>query len=72
MVDKELVSKGEPQRYGTQFKGVEGQMAMIAVEDPAGLDARRAMVFLMPIRAYEAMLSEQYHLKVSDSVAGAR
>jgi hypothetical protein len=72
VVDKELVSEGKPQRYGTQFKVVDGKMAMIAVEDPAGLDARRAMVFLMPIKEYEAMLSEQYHLKVSDSVAGAR
>jgi len=72
VVDKELVSEGKPQRYGTQFKVVDGTMAMIAVEDPAGLDARRAMVFLMPIKAYEAMLTETYHLKLSDAVVGAR
>jgi hypothetical protein len=72
VVDKELVSEGKLQRYGTQFKVVDGQMAMIAVEDPEGLDARRAMVFLMPIKAYEAMLEETYHLKLSDAVVGAR
>jgi len=69
VVDKELVSEGKAQRYGTQFRVVDGKMAMIAVEDPAGLDARRAMVFLAPIKVYEAMLSEQYHLKLSDGVA---
>ncbi|HSY36626.1 MAG TPA: DUF6624 domain-containing protein [Acidobacteriaceae bacterium] len=72
VVDKELVGEGKLQRYGTQFKVVDGKMAMIAVEDPAGLDARRAMVFLMPIKAYEEMLSEQYHLKVSDAVVAAK
>ena len=72
VVDKELVSEGKPQRYGTQFKVVDGKMAMIAVEDPAGLDARRAMVFLAPIKVYEAMLEEKYHLQLSDQVVGAR
>jgi len=68
VVDKELVSEHKLQRYGTQFKVVDGGMAMIAVEDPAGLDARRAMVFLMPIKAYEGVLEQTYHLKVSDGV----
>jgi hypothetical protein len=72
VVDKELVSEHKLQRYGTQFKVVDGAMAMFAVEDPAGLDARRAMVFLMPIKAYEGMLSETYHLKVSDEVVAAK
>ena len=68
LVDKELVSEHKLQRYGTQFKFVDGKMAMDAVEDPEGLDARRAMVFLMPIKAYEGMLEQMYHLKVSDTV----
>jgi hypothetical protein len=72
VVDKELVSEGKPQRYGTQFKVVDGKMAMIAVQDPAGLDARRAMVFLAPIKVYEAMLEEKYHLGLSDAVVGAK
>ncbi len=72
VVDKELVSEGKLQRYGTQFKVVDGKMAMIAVEDPAGLDARRAMVFLMPIKAYEEMLEQTYHLPLSDAVVPAK
>jgi hypothetical protein len=68
VVDKELVSEHKLQWYGTQFKVVDGGMAMFAVEDPAGLDARRAMVFLMPIKAYEGMLEQTYHLKLSDTV----
>jgi hypothetical protein len=68
VVDKELVSEGKLQRYGTQFKEVSGQMEMFAVEDPEGLEARRASVFLMPIKAYEGILEQMYHLKVSDQV----
>ncbi len=73
VVDKELVSEGKLQRYGTQFKLVDGntKIAMFAVEDPAGLDARRAMVFLMPIRAYEETLEKGYHVQLSDEVVGA-
>jgi hypothetical protein len=73
VVDKELVSEGKLQRYGTQFKLVDGntKIAMFAVEDPAGLDARRAMVFLAPIRAYEETLEKGYHVQLSDEVVGA-
>jgi hypothetical protein len=72
VVDKQLVSEGKPQRYGTQFRVADGKMAMIAVEDPAGLDARRAMVFLAPIKVYEAMLAETYHLTLSEQVVEAK
>lgn len=71
VVDKELVSEGKLQRYGTQFKFVDGKMAMFAVEDPEGLDARRAMVFLMPISAYEQILEKAYHLQVSGQIVSA-
>ncbi len=72
VVDKELVSEGKPQRYGTQFKVMDGKMAMIAVEDPEGLDARRASVFLMPMAVYEQLLMQMYHMEVSDRVASDR
>jgi hypothetical protein len=72
VVDKELVSEGKKQRYGTQFKEVNGKMEMFAVEDPEGLDARRASVFLMPMEAYEQLLTQMYHLQVSDQVASAK
>ena len=72
VVDKELVSEGKLQRYGTQFKEVNGQMAMFAVEDPEGLDARRASVFLMPMDAYKELLTQIYHQQVSGQVVAAK
>ncbi|MGA7158239.1 MAG: DUF6624 domain-containing protein [Acidobacteriaceae bacterium] len=72
VVDKELVSEGKPQRYGTQFKVVGGKMAMIEVEDPEGLDARRAVVFLPPTKVYEGMLEKRYGMVVSEQVVPAR
>jgi hypothetical protein len=71
VIDKELVSEGKLQRYGTQFKFVDGAMAMYGVEDPGGLDARRARVFLPPMEYYKQMLSEMYHLKASNKIVSA-
>jgi hypothetical protein len=71
VVDKELVSEGKLQRYGTQFKFVKGAMAMYAVENPGGLDARRARVFLPPMDAYKQMMSEIYHLKATNQIVMA-
>jgi hypothetical protein len=71
VIDRQLVSEGQLQRYGTQFKVVDGQMAMFGVEDPAGLDARRAKVFLPPLDAYKQQLEGMYHLKVSGKVVMA-
>ena len=71
VVDKELVSEGKLQRYGTQFKFVDGEMAMYAVEDPSGLDARRGRAFLPPMEIYKQMLSGMYHLKVSNQIVTA-
>ncbi|CAN5425567.1 hypothetical protein BH10ACI4_BH10ACI4_21940 [soil metagenome] len=68
VVDKELVSEGKPQRYGTQFKLVDGGMAMYAVEDPGGLDGIRARVFLPPMEVYKKTLSEMYHLKATNKI----
>ncbi len=71
VIDKELVSEGKLQRYGTQFKFVDGEMAMYGVEDPGGLDARRATVFLPPMDYYKQMLSQMYHLKASNKIVSA-
>jgi hypothetical protein len=71
VIDKELVSEGKLQRYGSQFKFVPGGMAMYAVEDPAGLEVRRARVFLPPMDAYKQMMSEIYHLKATNQIVMA-
>jgi hypothetical protein len=71
VIDKELVSEGKLQRYGSQFKVADGGLAMFGVEDPAGLDQRRATVFLPPMALYKQMLGEMYHLKVTDKIVSA-
>jgi hypothetical protein len=71
VIDKELVAEGKLQRYGSQFKFINGAMAMYAVEDPATLDQRRAKVLLPPMDVYKELLSQIYHLKATDDVVMA-
>ena len=68
VIDKQLVATGKPQRYGTQFKMVDGQMAMISVEDPGGLDNLRTRALLPPMDEYKQTLARMYHLKVSNKI----
>ncbi len=67
-VDKELVSEGKLQRYGSQFKFVDGEAMMVAVEDPANLDRRRAQAMLPPMEVYRKLLGDMYHVKISDMI----
>jgi hypothetical protein len=68
VIDKELVARGQLQRYGSQFKLVNGEMAMFAVEDPAGLDRRRADALLPPMDVYRKVLMDLYHFKISNQI----
>ena len=71
VIDKELVAEGKLQRYGSQFRMMDGAMAMFGVEDPGTLDARRAKVFLPPMDVYKQLLSEMYHVKTTDKIVSA-
>lgn len=71
VIDKELVSEGKLQRYGTQFKYVDGAMAMYGVEDPGGLDTERARLGLPPMDVYKQQLEAMYHLKATEKVVMA-
>jgi hypothetical protein len=71
VVDKELVSEGKLQRYGSQFKAVNGGMAMYGVEDPDHLDERRAKALLPPIKVYKEILERMYHLKATNAIVSA-
>jgi len=71
VIDRELLSEGKLQRYGTQFKNVDGELAMYGVEDPGGLDARRARVLLPPMDYYKQTLSQMYHLKIGNKIVSA-
>jgi hypothetical protein len=71
VVDKELVSEGKLQRYGSQFKAVDGGMAMYGVEDPDQLDQRRAKALLAPMKVYKEVLERMYHLKATNAIVSA-
>jgi hypothetical protein len=71
VIDKELVAEGKLQRYGTQFKRIDSGIALYGVEDPAGLDERRAKVFLPPLEYEKQRMSQMYHLPVSKQVVMA-
>jgi hypothetical protein len=71
VVDRELVSEGKLQRYGSQFKAVNGGMAMYGVEDPDQLDQRRAKALLPPMTVYRETLERMYHLKATNAIVSA-
>lgn len=58
--DRIAVFEGRPQRYGTQLDWDEhGQLSPHTVEDPSGLDQRRAEVGLEPVQAALDRLRER-------------
>lgn len=71
VIDRELVSEGRLQRYGSQFKVLNGGMAMYGVEEPAQLDRRRAQALLPPIKVYREQLEAMYHLKATNTIVSA-
>jgi hypothetical protein len=57
LLDRVLMHRGEPQVYGTQYRGVgNGPLEMWTVRDPSGLDQRRAALGLEPEAVYRARL----------------
>ena len=68
VIDKDLIAHGQPQRYGSQFKLVNGEMAMYAVEDPGALDRMRAEALLPPMDVYRKNLIDIYHFNISKQI----
>lgn len=60
LTDRVLTNEDEPQRYGTQFRIVDGRLVAYPIDDPAGLDARRAAMGLAPMSEYMRVLRESY------------
>lgn len=58
--DRVSVAKGEPQRYGTQFRSVAGVSHPQPIADYEGLEARRAETGLQTMREYGCLL-QQFH-----------
>lgn len=71
LTDRVLVAQGKPQRYGTQFQTLDGRNVLTQVEDPAGLDARRAAMDMFPIRSYACVMERSAGMAVDLSVLGA-
>jgi hypothetical protein len=70
LTDRVRTNAGQPQLYGTQFQIRDGRLVAHPIEDPAGLDARRAAMGLAPMAEYVARLRETYDGPV-DSVPSA-
>jgi hypothetical protein len=64
LTDRILVSRGLPQRYGSQFDLVEGRLVPSAIENIRELDARRASMGLPTMATYVSKLAEVYKLPV--------
>jgi hypothetical protein len=58
--DRVLTDEGKPQRYGTQFRIVDGELIPYPIEEPETVDERRARVGLMPMAEYVKLLEETY------------
>lgn len=56
LTDRVLVNERKPQRYGTQFWTVNGELEPRPIEDEANVDQRRAEVGLEPMDAYRRRL----------------
>ncbi|MCD9005465.1 hypothetical protein LDO31_04280 [Luteimonas sp. XNQY3] len=65
LTDRVLLAEGQPQRYGTQFQThADGVMRLRPVEDPDGLEARRAAVGLPSMADYRQILRDGYGTEV--------
>ena len=65
LTDRLLVTQKKPQRYGTQFTPfVNGTTTLSPVEDPAGLEGRRADAGLPPMREQIREIEFRYQVRV--------
>lgn len=64
LMDRVLVQRKQPQRYGSQFSVVNGRLVPDPIDDLARLDARRGSVGLQPMAEYVRLLAEQTGLPV--------
>jgi hypothetical protein len=64
LTDRILVSQGNLQLFGTQFKQTDGRMVMMPVKDLEHLEQRRAQYLLPPMPAYRKLLADVYHMPI--------
>lgn len=56
--DRVAMHRGRPQRYGTQFREVDGQLEPYTLEDPARVDAWRAEMGLGTLAEYRKLFEQ--------------
>ncbi len=71
LVDRVLIHENKPQRYGTQFRFVEGGIEFHPIEDPESVDERRASVGLPPLEEYRRMSEQFYDVGGRDTLDGS-
>jgi hypothetical protein len=64
LVDRVLVDDSLPQRYGTQFRMVDGRLVLDPVEDEATLEERRSAMGLPTMDEYMRVMEEVYGVPV--------
>jgi hypothetical protein len=60
LADRVAVHRGQPQRYGTQAKLLNGRIILEPIADSAHVDQRRAALGLLPLREYVRLLDSMY------------
>ena len=60
LADRVAVHRGQPQRYGTQAKLLNGGIVLEPIADSAHVDQRRAAIGLPPLREYVRILDSMY------------
>ncbi|ADB33202.1 hypothetical protein Kfla_4155 [Kribbella flavida DSM 17836] len=62
LIDAIRVAEGRPQRYGTKFEPVDGELVPCRLEDPSAVDALRAEAGLEPLAEYAAHIRLRFPL----------
>jgi hypothetical protein len=60
LTDRVLLPEGQPQEFGTQATGENGQWVPRRLRDPDTVDQRRAAVPLEPMAEYLARMTQHY------------
>ncbi|MGD9210649.1 MAG: hypothetical protein PVI90_07725 [Desulfobacteraceae bacterium] len=61
LTDRVLLAVGNKQRYGTQYRIVDGKPKPLPIEDEANVDQRRARVGLMSLTEHFKLVQKGLH-----------
>lgn len=60
LADRVAVHRGQPQRYGTQARLLDGRLVLDPIADSAHVDERRAALGMPPLAEYVRVLDSMY------------